>query len=214
MNMILLGPPGAGKGTQARILENRDGLVQLSTGDMLRDAVASGSEIGQRAKKIMDRGDLVTDDVVIGIISDRLEQDDAKNGVIFDGFPRTLVQADALDVLLNEKGMTLDKVIEMRCEDDALVNRVIGRFTCAKCGEGYHRDFKMPKVDGVCDECGASEFKQRADDNAESMRTRLLNYYKETSPLIGYYHCKGTLTSIDGTADIDAVTTQIADAVK
>lgn len=214
MNIILLGPPGAGKGTQARVLEDRDGMVQLSTGDMLRAAVAAGSEIGKKAKAIMDRGDLVTDDVVIGIISDRLDADDAKGGVIFDGFPRTLVQADALGDLLAEKGMKLDRVVEMRCDDSALIERVVGRYTCAGCGEGYHRSFKKPAKDGVCDRCGSTEFKQRDDDNEDAMRTRLLNYYKDTSPLIGYYHAKGALASIDGTAQIDLVTSQIADALK
>ncbi len=211
MNIILLGPPGAGKGTQARVLEERDGMVQLSTGDMLRAAVAAGTEVGQQAKAIMERGDLVTDEVVIGIISDRLEEDDVKGGVIFDGFPRTLAQADALGALLGTKGLKLDAVVEMRCDDSVLVERVVGRFTCGKCGEGYHRSFKKPAKEDVCDKCGSTGgFKQRADDNEESMRTRLLNYYKDTSPLIGYYHAKDTLQTVDGTADIDDVTAQIA----
>lgn len=214
MNIILLGPPGAGKGTQARILEERDGMVQLSTGDMLREAVAAGTEVGKKAKSVMDAGDLVTDDIVIGIISDRLDQPDVQGGVIFDGFPRTLAQADALTELLEKKTMALDCVVEMRCDDEELIERVVGRFTCAKCGEGYHSKFKTPKAEGVCDKCGAGEFKHRPDDNRDSMRNRLLVYYKETSPLIGYYHAKGALKAVDGTAAIDAVTASIADALK
>ena len=214
MNIILLGPPGAGKGTQARILVERDGMVQLSTGDMLREAVASGTEVGKKAKAVMDAGDLVTDEIVIGIISDRLDQDDVQSGgAIFDGFPRTLGQADALATLLSEKGMTLDTVIEMRCNDDVLVERVVARFTCAHCGEGYHAKFKMPKVEGVCDKCGSGEFKHRPDDNEDAMRNRLLVYYKETSPLIGYYYAKDALKAVDGTANIDDVTAQIAAAL-
>lgn len=209
MNIILLGPPGAGKGTQARMLMDAHGMVQLSTGEMLRAAVAAGSEVGKEAKAIMDRGDLVTDKVVIGIISDRLDEPDIKGGAIFDGFPRTLAQADALGELLARKGMTLDAVVEMRCDDEMLVERVVGRFTCKNCGEGYHRSFKKPEKEGVCDKCGSSDFEQRADDNEESFRTRLLNYYKDTAPLIGYYHAKGTLRPVDGTADIDDVTKQI-----
>lgn len=214
MNVILLGPPGAGKGTQARILVEREGMVQLSTGDMLRAAVAAGTEVGKRAKAVMDAGDLVTDEIVIGIISDRLDEPDVKGGVIFDGFPRTLAQADALTELLTEKGMALASVVEMRCDDEELVTRVTGRFTCGACGEGYHVKFKTPKTEGVCDKCGANDFKHRPDDNEDAMRNRLLVYYKETSPLIGYYHAKGTLASVDGTAEIDQVTAEIAEAVK
>lgn len=213
MNIILLGPPGAGKGTQARLLMDKHGMVQLSTGEMLRAAVAAGSAIGKKAKEIMERGDLVTDDVVIGIISDRLDEPDIKGGAIFDGFPRTLGQADALGELLEAKGMTLDAVVEMRCDDEVLVERVVGRFTCANCGEGYHRSFKKPQKEGVCDKCGGTEFDHRADDNEESFRTRLLNYYKDTSPLIGYYHAKGALRPVDGTAEIDDVTRQIDQAL-
>jgi adenylate kinase len=214
MNIILLGPPGAGKGTQARILVERDGMVQLSTGDMLRAAVAAGSDVGKRAKAVMDAGDLVTDDIVIGIISDRLDEPDIEGGAIFDGFPRTLAQADALGELLSQKGMTLDAVVEMRCDDEALVTRVTGRFTCGMCGEGYHAQFKPPKTEGVCDKCGASDMRQRPDDNEDAMRNRLLVYYKETSPLIGYYHANRKLAAVDGTAPIDEVTAQIAKAVK
>jgi len=213
MNLILLGPPGAGKGTQARLLMESRGLVQLSTGDMLRAAVAAGTEVGKQAKAIMDRGDLVTDDVVIGIISDRLDEPDMKGGAIFDGFPRTLGQADALAALLDKKGLRLDAVVEMRCDDEALVERVVGRFTCGNCGEGYHDSFKKPSKEGVCDKCGSSDMERRADDNEDSFRTRLLNYYKDTSPLIGYYHAKGSLNSVDGTAEIGEVTKQINAAI-
>lgn len=210
MNIILLGPPGAGKGTQARLIEERQGLIQLSTGDMLRAAVAAGSETGKRAKAIMDAGKLVPDEVVIGIIADRIAMPDCRNGVIFDGFPRTLVQAAALDKLLAERGLSIDAVVEMRVEDDVLVDRISGRYTCAKCGEGYHDTHKRPAKAGVCDKCGSKDFKRRADDNAETVRTRLLAYYKETAPLIGYYFCKGSLRPVDGMAEIDEVTSSIA----
>ncbi|MEZ5924425.1 MAG: adenylate kinase [Hyphomicrobiaceae bacterium] len=210
MNIILLGPPGAGKGTQARLIEERRGLVQLSTGDMLRAAVAAGSEIGRRAQAIMDSGKLVPDDVVIGIIAERISKPDCRQGVIFDGFPRTLVQADALDTLLAGRGLKIDAVVEMRVEDEVLVERIAGRYTCGKCGEGYHDTHKRPAKAGVCDKCGSTEFKRRADDNAEAVRTRLLAYYKETAPLIGYYYCKKTLKPVDGMAEINTVTAEIA----
>jgi len=209
MNVVLLGPPGAGKGTQARLLMDSIGLVQLSTGDMLREAAASGTEAGDRVKEIIDRGDLVTDDVVIEIISERLDHPDTKGGVIFDGFPRTLGQADALGALLEEKKLDLKAVIEMRCDDEIIIERVVGRFTCGNCGEGYHRMHKKPAKEGVCDKCGHSDMQRRGDDNEGSFRTRLLNYYKDTSPLIGYYHAKGALRPVDGTAEIDEVTKQI-----
>lgn len=209
MNIILLGPPGAGKGTQARIIEKERGLVQLSTGDMLRAAVAAGTEVGLRAKEVMEAGGLVSDEIVIGIISDRIDEPDCQNGFILDGFPRTLPQAAALEKLLASKGKSLNAVIEMRVDDEKLVERITGRFTCGDCGEGYHDVFRKPKVDGVCDNCGSSNFKRRADDNEETLRARLLSYYKETSPLIGYYFAKENLESIDGMADMPEVTKQI-----
>ena len=210
MNIILLGPPGAGKGTQARKLVEGRGMVQLSTGDMLREARASGTEMGRRVAAIMDAGELVTDEVVIGLIEERLDAE-PDGSFIFDGFPRTLAQADALERLLADKGKALDAVIEMRVEDEALVRRIAGRFTCGHCGEVYHDETKRPAVPDVCDVCGHSEMKRRADDNAESLRTRLMEYYKKTSPLIGYYHAKGALRPIDGLAEIEAVQRAIAD---
>ncbi len=213
MNIILLGPPGAGKGTQARILMDRHGLVQLSTGDMLRAAVKAGTEIGLKAKAVMEAGELVSDDIVIGIVSDRLDEPDVKAGVIFDGFPRTAAQAEALDNLLAQKGMTLDSVVSMDVDDELLVDRVSGRFTCAMCGEGYHDTHKRPEKDGVCDKCGSTEFKRRPDDNAETVRARLEAYHAETAPLIAYYEAAGKLKKIDGMADIDDVTAALERAL-
>jgi adenylate kinase len=209
MNLILLGPPGAGKGTQAKAISDKRGLAQLSTGDMLRAAVAAGTEVGRKAKAIMDRGRLVPDQVVIAIIEQRIAQPDCRNGFILDGFPRTLAQAAALDELLAARGKRLDAVIEMRVDDAALIERIAGRFACAKCGEGYHDRFKKPAREGVCDKCGSTQFTRRADDNAETVKTRLMAYYRETSPLIGYYFAKGRLGTIDGMAPIEDVTRQI-----
>jgi len=209
MRLILLGPPGAGKGTQAQRIVEKHGIPQLSTGDMLRAAVKAGTEVGKRAKALMDAGSLVNDDVVIGIVSERIDQPDCARGFILDGFPRTLVQADATEKMLASKGMKLDVVVEMQVDDSVLVDRVSGRYTCASCGTGYHDRLQKPKVEGVCDKCGSTEFKRRPDDNAETMTTRLRAYYKETSPLIGYYHAKGLLKSIDGMAEIDEVTASI-----
>lgn len=209
MNLILLGPPGAGKGTQAGAIAASRGLVQLSTGDMLRAAVKAGTEVGKQAKEIMERGALVPDDVVVRIIDERIGQPDCENGFILDGFPRTLPQAAALDKLLTKKGKGLDLVIELKVDDAALVERISGRFACAKCGAGYHDKFKQPKTPGVCDVCGSTEFVRRADDNAETVKNRLMAYYKETAPLIGYYFAKGKLKSIDGMAPIDQVTREI-----
>lgn len=206
MRLILLGPPGAGKGTQAARLEATYGIKQLSTGDMLRASVAAGTPVGQKVKAIMERGELVPDDVVIGIISDRIDQPDIAAGYILDGFPRTVGQAEALDALLAEKGSGLDAVIEMRVVDDVLVERITGRFTCASCGEGYHDKFKRPRVEGVCDRCGGTQFKRRADDNEDTVKSRLEAYHRQTAPLIAYYRDKGLLRSVDGMAPIDEVT--------
>ncbi|OXS99130.1 adenylate kinase [Notoacmeibacter marinus] len=213
MRLILLGPPGAGKGTQAQRLVKLYDIPQLSTGDMLRAAVQQGTEVGRRAKAVMDAGELVSDDIVNQIVSDRLDEADCQNGFILDGYPRTLAQADRVDAMLQEKDKPLDAVVELRVEDDALVERVSGRFTCANCGAVYHDTQKQPQTEGVCDACGSTEFKRRADDNAETMRTRLRAYYKETAPLIGYYHAKGMLQPVDGMADIDEVTMAIQSAL-
>jgi adenylate kinase len=206
MNIILLGPPGSGKGTQARYITETRGLVQLSTGDMLRSAISAGTEIGLRAKDIMASGKLVSDDVVNGIVGERIDAPDVRKGFILDGYPRTLVQAAALEKMLADRRRKLDAVIELRVDDDEeLVRRVSGRYTCAKCGEGYHDATKQPRKAGVCDKCGSTDFKRRADDSAEAMKTRLMAYYKETSPLIGYYTAKGSLYPIDGLAGIKTV---------
>jgi adenylate kinase len=209
MRLILLGPPGAGKGTQAHRLVDKYSIPQLSTGDMLRAAVAAGTETGKRAKDIMDAGGLVSDDIVNAIISDRIEQDDCANGFILDGYPRTLQQADATETLLSSKGMKLDAVVELAVDDSVLVERISGRYTCGNCGAGYHDvNLKLAK-EGVCDKCGGTEFKRRPDDRAETVVDRLQTYYKETAPLIGYYYAKGLLRSVDGMADIDDVTKEI-----
>ena len=214
MNIILLGPPGAGKGTQARRLVDERGMVQLSTGDMLRAARTSGTEMGKRVAAVMDRGELVTDEIVIGLIREQLTNDDPANGYIFDGFPRTLAQADALGDLLTELGENLDRVIEMKVDDTALVARITARSTCKNCGEVYNDETKPIPSDHVCTNCGEkTDFVRRADDNAESLKTRLLAYYKQTSPLVGYYYARGDLTSVDGLASMDEVAAQIAKAL-
>lgn len=209
INIILLGPPGAGKGTQARTLVEERGLVQLSTGDMLREARSSGTEMGRVVADVMDRGQLVTDEIVIGLIREKLETVEAP-GFIFDGFPRTLGQADALADLLTGMGRKIDAVIEMRVDDDALVDRISGRFTCGNCGEVYHDRTKPTAVQGKCDVCGSTDLKRRADDNADSLKTRLLEYYKKTSPLIGYYYALKQLHPVDGMAEMDEVGRQVA----
>ena len=210
MNIILLGPPGAGKGTQARILVEERNMVQLSTGDMLREAKDSGTEMGKIVAEVMAKGELVTDEIVIGLIREKLETVKAA-GFIFDGFPRTLAQADALGDLLKEEGQTLDAVIEMQVDDKALVARITARSTCGNCGEVYNDQTKPIPDDGICVACGEkAEFKRRADDNEDSLKTRLMEYYKKTSPLIGYYYAKGDLSTIDGLGEIDAVKASIA----
>ncbi len=209
MNLILLGPPGSGKGTQTQLIAQRCGLVHLSTGDMLRHASEAGTDIGWRAQQMMERGELVADEIVIKIISDRIDQPDCQAGFILDGFPRTLLQADALDTLLNDKARQVDAVIELRVDYNRLVERIVGRFSCASCGEGYHDRFKLPKVSKVCDVCGHTSFSRRNDDNAEAVRTRLLIYYRETAPLIGYYFRGRILRSVDGMESIADVAGEI-----
>jgi adenylate kinase len=209
MKLILLGPPGAGKGTQAKFLVDAYGIPQLSTGDMLREAVAKKTDVGMKAKAVMDAGKLVSDDIMNAIISDRIGEADCKKGFILDGFPRTLDQADALYNMLDDKGMKIDRVVSLKVDDDALVERVSGRYTCAGCGEGYHDSFKKPKKEGVCDRCGSTEFKRRPDDNAETLKTRLFSYYKDTAPLLGYYHAYRNLSTVDGMGEISAITKQI-----
>lgn len=209
MILLLMGPPGAGKGTQSKRLEEAYGLVQLSTGDMLRAAVASGSDLGNKAKEIMARGDLVPDDLIIDMIAARIEQADCAKGFILDGFPRTVPQAEALAAMLADKGLSLDHVIELTVDDDAMVKRITGRYTCAKCGKGYHDEFEKPAKDGVCDKCGATEFTRRADDNEGTVRNRLDAYHAQTAPILAYYKEQGVLNDVDGMADIDAVTAQL-----
>jgi len=210
MNIILLGPPGAGKGTQARHLVETRGMIQLSTGDMLREAKDSGTEMGKVVAEVMASGALVTDEIVIGLIREKLEAGGDHGGFIFDGFPRTLAQADALGELLSGTGQSLDAVVEMAVDDAALVARITARSTCGACGEVYNDITKPQPEDSKCSNCGASDFKRRADDNEDSLKTRLMEYYKKTSPLIGYYYANGKLRTVDGLADIATVQASIA----
>ncbi|WP_380786064.1 adenylate kinase [Sphingomonas sp. R86521] len=210
MNIILLGPPGAGKGTQAATLVDTRDMVQLSTGDMLRAAVAAGTPVGLQAKSVMASGGLVSDEIVSGIIGERLDQDDTVSGVIFDGYPRTAAQAEALDGLLAARGRTLDYVIELDVDEAALIDRVVGRYTCAKCGTGYHDRFKKPAVAGVCDVCGSTEFKRRPDDNAQTVHTRMAEYRAKTAPILPIYEARGLVRRVDGMADIAHVAAAIA----
>ena len=209
MNIILLGPPGAGKGTQAARLVEEHGMVQLSTGDMLRAAVKAGTPVGLQAKAVMDAGELVSDEIVSALIGDKLDEMGADKGAIFDGYPRTAAQAESLDAILESRGRTLDHVVELDVDEDALVERITGRFTCAQCGAGYHDIFKQPAVEGVCDVCGAREFKRRPDDNAETVRTRMAEYRAKTAPILPIYEARGLVARVDGMADIDQVTQAI-----
>jgi adenylate kinase len=213
MRLVLLGPPGAGKGTQAERIAARYDVPDLSTGDMLREAVAADTAVGRRAKAIMDAGRLVPDDVMNRLVAERIAQPDAARGFVLDGFPRTLAQAEALDRLLDERDQRLDAVLEIAVDDDALVERISGRFACARCGAGYHDRFKQPQVDGVCDACGSREFVRREDDKPETVRARLNAYHAQTAPLLPFYRDKGLLAAVDGMAEIDDVSSEVFERI-
>jgi adenylate kinase len=214
MNLILLGPPGSGKGTQARQIETKYGPIQLSTGDMLREAVAQGSELGKSAEKIINAGELVPDDIMIQMIAERIAEDDCADGFILDGFPRTKAQAEALDEMLQAHGKAIDGAIEMQVKDKALIRRISGRFSCAKCGAGYNGSFRLPAKQGVCDECGGEEFTRRKDDVAETVAARLKTYHAQTTPILPYYRAKNLLFTVDGMASIDEVTRQVEEVLE
>ena len=211
MNIILLGPPGAGKGTQAQRLVEERGMVQLSTGDMLRASVKAGTPVGLQAKAVMEAGALVSDEIVSGLIGEKLDNMTADQGAIFDGYPRTEAQAVSLDEILTARGRTLDHVIELDVDEDALVDRITGRYSCAKCGANYHDRYMLPAVAGVCDICGSTEFKRRPDDNAETVRTRMAEYRGKTAPIMPIYQARGLLKRVDGMADIAHVSAAIED---
>lgn len=213
MRLILLGPPGAGKGTQAAWLRERYGIPQLSTGEMLREAVAQGTEVGREAKAVMEAGRLVSDEIILRIVADRIDQPDCANGFILDGFPRTIPQAEALDRMLAERGLKLDAVVEIAVDREALVERIAGRFSCAKCGAGYHDRFKPTVQPGVCDVCGSTQFVRRPDDNAETVRSRLVAYEAQTAPLLPFYRAKGLVRTVDGMQPIEEVTAAIERAL-
>jgi adenylate kinase len=213
MRLILLGPPGAGKGTQAAWIKDTYGIPQLSTGEMLREAVAKGTAVGREAKSVMEAGQLVSDEIINRIVAERIDEPDCANGFILDGFPRTIPQAEALDRMLAERGLKLDAVVEIRVDNEALIQRIAGRFSCATCGAGYHDTFKPTKVAGVCDECGSTEFVRRKDDNAETVKSRLVAYEAQTAPLLPFYGAKGLVRTVDGMAPIEDVTAAIRRAL-
>lgn len=209
MILILLGPPGAGKGTQATRIKEKYNIAHLSTGDMLRGAIAAGTEVGKQAKSVMDEGKLVSDDIIIRLVEERTEDPDCAKGFLLDGFPRTVAQAEALDGLLDRKGLSLAAALELAVDDEALIERISGRYSCSSCGAGYHDKFQKPKTEGICDSCGSEEFSRRSDDTAEAVRTRLGSYHSQTAPLLPYYRNKGVLRTVDGMGEIDEVTSQI-----
>ena len=214
MNLILLGPPGAGKGTQAQRLVERFGIVQISTGDMLRAAVKAGTALGTQAKTIMEAGELVPDDLMVALIAERIEKPDCANGFILDGFPRTVAQADALDAMLAECGLALDRVVAIEVDEEALIQRIVGRFSCADCGAGYHDHFNRPSTEGICDQCGSKSFTRRADDNRETITARLAAYHEQTEPIIPHYEAGGRIARVDGSGGIDAISAAIVAALQ